>query len=91
MKLTAIQWEKLTAMKAKILVSILSTGAIASSVLFTSVSTSAQPCSLSKYRNYTEQPNQGNWLQSPWVALLTVPGIALAVSLYVRGRSYQNQ
>ena len=78
-------------MKAKLsLAAILSTGAIASSVLFTSVST-AQPCSLSKYRNSTEQTNQGNWLQSPWVALLTVPGIALAVSLYVRGRSYQNQ
>lgn len=90
MRSTAIQWEKLTAMKAKLLVSILSTGAIASSILITSISPT-QACPLSKYRNSTEQTNQGNWLQSPWVALLTVPGIALAVSLYVRGRSYQNQ
>jgi ABC-type spermidine/putrescine transport system permease subunit II len=75
-------------MKAKLsLAAILSTTAIASGILFTSVG-SAQPCSLSKYRN--EQTSQGNWLQSPWAAVLTVPGIALAVSLYVRGRSYQN-
>lgn len=78
-------------MKAKLsLAAILSTTAIASSVMLTSVSPTQAACSLSKYRNYTEQPNGGNWLQSPWVAILTLPGIALAVSLYVRGRSYQN-
>jgi len=77
-------------MKTKLsLAAILSTTAIASSILFTSVS-AAQPCPLSKYRSYTEQTSQGNWLQSPWVALLTLPGIALAAGLYVRGRSYQN-
>lgn len=75
-------------MKAKLsLAAILSTTAIASGILFTSVG-SAQPCPLSKHRS--EQTSQANWLQSPWVAILTVPGIALAVSLYVRGRSYQN-
>lgn len=78
-------------MKAKLsLAAILSTTAIASSVMLTSVSPTQAACSLSKYRNYTEQPSGGNWLQSPWVAILTLPGIALAVSLYVRGRSYQN-
>lgn len=78
-------------MKAKLsLAAILSTTAIASSVLLTSVSPTQAACPLSKYRNYTEQPSGGNWLHSPWVAILTLPGIALAVSLYVRGRSYQN-
>jgi ABC-type spermidine/putrescine transport system permease subunit II len=71
------------------LAAILSTTAIASGVLFTSVGT-AQPCSLSKYRASTEQANQVNWLSTPLAAALTIPGIALAVSLYVRGRSYQN-
>lgn len=76
-------------MKAKFsLAAILSTTAIASGVLFASVS-SAQPCPLSKYRTSTEQAEQDNWLRSPLVAAITLPGIALAVSLYVRGRSYQ--
>jgi len=79
--------KKLAAMKAKLsLATLLSTTAIASSVLLTSV-TPAQSC---PYRNYTTQKTQTNWLQSPWVAILTVPGIALAASLYMRGRSYQN-
>ena len=74
-------------MKAKLsLATLLSTTAIASSVLLTSV-TPAQSC---PYRNYITQKTQTNWLQSPWVAILTVPGIALAASLYMRGRSYQN-
>ncbi len=77
-------------MKAKFsLAAILSTTAIASGVLFASVS-SAQPCPLSKYRTSTEEASQVNWLRSPLVAALALPGIALAVSLYVRGRSYQN-
>lgn len=68
---------------------IVSTTAIASGVLFTSV-TPAQSCPYSKYRTSTTQASSFNWLQSPWVAMLTIPGIALAVSLYARGRSYQN-
>lgn len=67
---------------------IVSTTAIASGVLFTSI-TPAQSCP-GKYRAYTTQTSSFNWLQSPWVAVLTLPGIALAVSLYARGRSYQN-
>lgn len=50
------------------LAAILSTTAIASGVLFTSVAT-AQPCSLSKYRASTEQANQVNWLNTPWQLL----------------------
>jgi hypothetical protein len=76
-------------MKAKLsLAAILSTTAIASSILLTSISP-AHSCS--GWRSYrTEQASQVNWLQSPWIALLTLPGIALAASLYMRGRSYQN-
>lgn len=74
-------------MKAKLsLAAILSSTAIASFVFLTSV-TPAQSC---PGRHYTTQTTQTNWLQSPWVAILTVPGVALAVSLYIRGRSYQN-
>lgn len=71
------------------LATIVSTTAIAGGILFTSVDP-AQSCLGSKYRTYTTQTSSFNWLQSPWVAVLTLPGIALAVSLYARGRSYQN-
>lgn len=71
------------------LAAILSTTAIASSIVFTSPS-SARPCPLSEYRTSTEQTSQDNWLRSPLVAVLALPGIALAVSLYVKGRSYQS-
>lgn len=70
------------------LAAIVSTTAIASSILFSSVS-DARPCPLSKYRTSTEQASQVNWLRSPLVAALALPGIALAVSLYAKGRSYQ--
>ena len=71
------------------LAAIISTTAIASSIVFTSPS-SAQPCPLSEYRTSSEQSSQDNWLRSPLVAALALPGIALAVSLYARGRSYQS-
>ncbi|MGL4622707.1 hypothetical protein [Chroococcidiopsis sp.] len=67
---------------------ILSTTAIAGGVLFSSVDPAqSYPCS--RYRNsYTTQTI--DWWRSPWVAVLTIPGIALGVTLYRRGRSYQN-
>lgn len=71
------------------LAAIVTTTAIASTIVFGSVSL-AKPCPLSKYRTSTEQASQFNWLRSPLVVALTLPGIALAVSLYVKGRSYQN-
>lgn len=75
-------------MKVK-LATILSISAIASSVLLTSISP-AQSCSGSKYRTSTTQTSQVDWLKTPWAALLTLPGIALAAGLYVRSR-YQDQ
>ena len=72
----------------KSLAAILSTTVIASGVLFTTSSV-AQPCYLSKYRTSTTQVNRVSWLNTPWVAVLTLPGIALALSLYARGRSQQ--
>lgn len=86
-KIVSTAWSR--NMKAKVsLATILSTAAIASGILLTDVN-SAQSCSRG-YRTSSAQTSGGNWLQSPWVAVLTLPGIALAVSLYVRGRSYQN-
>ena len=67
---------------------ILSTTAIASTLVFSSVS-SAQPCSLYKSKYYQEQYQQTNWLRSPWVAVLTLPGIALATALSVGDRYYK--
>ena len=69
------------------LAAILSTTAIASGVIFSSID-SAHSCPYSKYRSYTTQTTY--WWQSPWVAILTIPGIALGVALYKHGRSYQN-
>lgn len=76
-------------MKLKLsLTAILSTTAIASSIFFASASI-AQPCPLQEHKNSTEQVNQTNWLHTPIAAALTLPGIALATSLYLRGRAYQ--
>lgn len=72
----------------KSLAAIVSTTAIATGILFASTS-NAQPCSLSKYRASTQQTSQVNWLNTPWAAVLTLPGIALAASLYARGRSQE--
>jgi hypothetical protein len=71
------------------LAAILSTTAIASGIVLSSVS-SAQPCSLSKSEYYKqEQYQQANWLRSPWVAVITLPGIALAAALSVGDRFYR--
>lgn len=70
------------------LAAILSTTAIASTLVFGSVST-AQPCSLYKSKYYQEQYKQTSWLRSPWIAVLTVPGIALAAALSVGDRYYK--
>ena len=70
------------------LAAILSTTAIASGVLFSSIDPAqSYPCSRSR-NSYTMQTT--DWWRSPWVAILTIPGIALGVTLYRRGRSYQN-
>ena len=70
------------------LAAILSTTAIASTLVFGSVST-AQPCSLYKSKYNQEQYQQANRLRSPWIAVLTVPGIVLAAALSVGDRYYK--
>lgn len=69
-------------MKAKVyLGAILSTSAIAASILLSSAD-SAQACRL----RATYQ--QESWLNTPWAAVLTLPGVALAIGLYRGGRAY---
>ncbi|HBB32682.1 MAG TPA: hypothetical protein DDZ80_16365 [Cyanobacteria bacterium UBA8803] len=76
-------------MKTKLsLAAVLSVTAIASGVLLSSA-TSAQPCMMQDSYKYQETYDQPNWLQSPLAALITLPGIALATALSLRGRSYE--
>lgn len=75
-------------MKSKVsLAAIISSTAIAGGVLLGSVS-SAQPCGM-RSAYYKERQEQTNWLRSPWVAVITLPGIALATAFSLGGRSYQ--
>ncbi|HEY9874382.1 MAG TPA: hypothetical protein V6D12_13150 [Candidatus Obscuribacterales bacterium] len=70
-------------MKAKLsTAAILSTSAIACGVLLASA-TSTEACMMKQRYQKT------SWLQSPWVAVITLPGIALAATLARGGRSYQ--
>lgn len=72
-------------MKAKLsLATILSTTAIASAILLSSVD-SAEAC-----RMYKKRYQQTSWWQSPWAMVIALPGIALGTALYMGGRSYQN-
>lgn len=74
-------------MKAKLsMAAVLSTTVLVGGVLLSSAS-SVKPCGL-KYR-YSES-QQMNWLNSPWAAVVTLPGIVLAAGLYLGGRSYQD-
>lgn len=71
------------------LVAILSTTAIASGMVLGSVS-SVQACSLRKSEAYQqERYEQAAWFRSPWVAIITLPGIALAAVLSAGNRWYQ--
>jgi hypothetical protein len=81
--------EKKTMLKSKLsLAAILSTTAIASGIVLGSVS-SAQSCLLRKLEYKQEQYEAGNWLRSPWIAILVLPGIALATALSVGDRLYK--
>jgi hypothetical protein len=76
-------------MKPKLsLAAILSTTAIASSILFGSVSV-AQPCSLSKSDYYQERYEQADWLRSPLAVVIILPGIAIAAALSLGDRYYK--
>lgn len=71
------------------LAAILSATAIASGIMLGSVS-SAQSCGMSKFEyDKQEQYEQAHWLRSPWVALITLPGIAVAAALSVGDRIYK--
>lgn len=76
--------------KAKLsLAAVLSTTAIASGIVLGSIS-SAQPCPLRKLEYYQqERYEKATWLGSPWVAIVILPGIALATALSVGDRLYK--
>lgn len=75
-------------MKPKLcLAAIISSTAIAGGVLLGSVS-SAQPCGM-RSAYYKERQEQTNWLRSPLVAVITLPGLALAAAFSLGGRYYQ--
>lgn len=69
-------------MKAKVyLGAILSTSAIAASILLSSAD-AAQAC------RFKEKSQQTSWLNTPLAAVITLPGVALAIALYRGGRAY---
>lgn len=79
-------------MKAKLtLAAILSTSAIASSILLASVDT-AQGCGdMRKYPSYQQRYEPTHWLRTPLAAVIILPGIAIATALSVGDRYYKNQ
>lgn len=66
------------------LATLVASSAIATTVLFAPIATAKSPCSFSTRRNAID------WAKTPLVAVLTIPGIALAATLYVSGRSHQD-
>lgn len=79
-------WKK-SMKKAKLsLAVVVSTTAIASGIVLSSVN-SAEACGFYKKRF---QPAM-TWLNSPWSIAITLPGIAFATALYMGGRSYKNE
>ncbi|NEO79880.1 MULTISPECIES: hypothetical protein [Moorena] len=68
------------------LIAFLSTTGIASAVLLGSVSP-AESCMYKKSINYI-RAEQVNWLRSPWAAVITLPGLAMAAALYLGNRYY---
>jgi hypothetical protein len=69
---------------------ILSTSAIASGILLSSVS-KAEACSHSKSDYDQERSEQVTWLGTPLAALVTIPGIAIATALSIGNRRYNRQ
>lgn len=71
------------------LLAILSTTAIATGMVLSSVS-SVQSCSHSKSEVYEQEGyEQDAWFRTPWVAIITLPGIALAAVLSAGNRWYE--
>lgn len=79
-------------MKAKLtLAAILSTSAIASSILLASVG-SAQGCGgMRNYTYYKQRVEPTHWLRTPLAAVIILPGIAIAAALSVGDRYYKSQ
>jgi len=76
-------------MKPKLFLTVvLSTTTISTGILLGAVS-SAQACALSKsdYDQQTAEPT--NWSNSPWAAMITLPGIAIAAALSLGDRYYR--
>lgn len=69
------------------LAAILSTSAIASGILLSSVN-SAQACGHIKSDFAQERYEQTNWLRTPLALITTIPGIALVTALSLGHRSY---
>lgn len=70
-----------------VIAAILSSAAIASTLLLSSAS-SAQPCVRYKLDSY-QKYEQADLFRSPWTVVLTFPGIALAAALSVGNRFYR--
>ncbi len=64
------------------LATVIATSAITLTVLFSAASSAKSPC-LSARRSSVD------WSKTPLLAVLTIPGIALAATLYAGGRSHQ--
>lgn len=66
------------------LATFVATSAIASTVLFSGNANAKSPC------GWSIEKSSHQWQKTPVVALLTIPGIVLAATLYVSGRSHQD-
>lgn len=69
---------------------ILSTSAIASGILLSSVG-KAEACGHRKFDYDQEHSEQVTWLGTPLAALVTIPGIAIATALSIGHRRYNRQ
>lgn len=75
-------------MKRKLsLAAILSTGALATGILLSSVS-QAEACSHRKVDYEQERSEQVTWFGTPLGLLVTIPGIAIATALSIGHRRY---
>lgn len=72
------------------LAAILSTGAIASGILLSSVN-KAEACGHRQSYYEQERSEQVTWLGTPLAALVTIPGIAIATALSIGNRRYNRQ
>lgn len=72
------------------LAAILSTTAIASGILLSSVS-QAEACGHRKFDYEQKRSERVTWLGTPLAALVTIPGIAIATALSIGHRRYNRQ